>query len=80
LNPSFYLLTLSLRQKVFNNPFSIEAYRLIPRRSCSQFLLRLLGFALGIEVKILFASTAKRLQRKARPNAQMIRLKDINCP
>ena len=30
-----------------------------------------LGFALGIEAKILFAPIAKRLQRKARPNARM---------
>ena len=28
--------------------------------------MHLLGFALGIEVKILFAPIAKRLQRKAR--------------
>ena len=31
-----------------------------------------LGFALGIVVKILFAPIAKRLQRKARPNAQIL--------
>jgi len=30
------------------------------------------GFALGIEVKILLPSPGKRLQRKARPNAQII--------
>ena len=31
-----------------------------------------MSFALGIEVKILFVPIAKRLQRKARPNAQEI--------
>ena len=35
------------------------------------------GFALGIEVKILFAPFAKRLERKARSNAQNILYKFI---
>jgi len=35
----------------------------------------MLGLALGIEVKILFAPIAKRLQRKARSNAQNIILR-----
>ncbi|MDB5012790.1 MAG: hypothetical protein JWQ25_992 [Daejeonella sp.] len=39
-------------------------------RNLKALLTSLLGFALGIEVKILFAPFAKRLQQKARPNAQ----------
>ncbi|MDB5014754.1 MAG: hypothetical protein JWQ25_2956, partial [Daejeonella sp.] len=38
----------------------------------TQLFLTLLGFALGIVEEILFAPFAKRLERKARPNAQLI--------
>jgi len=39
----------------------------------NKLLVSLLGFALGIAVEILFASFAKRLERKARSNAQYLR-------
>ena len=38
----------------------------------NKLLVSLLGFALGIVVEILFAPFAKRLERKARSNAQYL--------
>jgi len=43
----------------------------------AQNLVKMPGFALGIEEEILFAPTAKRLERIARPNAQLILQKSL---